>query len=79
MSKQILVACGAVASWHWFRWRRAPITVGRPVRSGHGNDRDGRGQPLRLAGPHATMKINADGHVWDITLAPPARNQFGRC
>ena len=28
---------------------------------------------VRLAGPHATMKINADGHVWDITLAPPAR------
>jgi hypothetical protein len=30
-------------------------------------------QPLSLAGPHATMKIRADGHVWDLTLAPPAR------
>ena len=29
--------------------------------------------PVSLAGPHATMKIRADGHVWDITLAPPAR------
>ena len=28
---------------------------------------------VSLAGPHATMKINADGHVWEITLAPPAR------
>jgi hypothetical protein len=31
---------------------------------------------VRLAGPHATMKIkDADGHVWDVTLAPPARTQ----
>jgi hypothetical protein len=29
--------------------------------------------PLSLAGPHATMKIKADGKVWDLTLAPPAR------
>ena len=29
---------------------------------------------VSLAGPHATMKIKAaDGHVWDLTLAPPAR------
>ncbi len=28
---------------------------------------------VSLAGPHATMKIRADGKVWDITLAPPAR------
>ena len=27
---------------------------------------------VSLAGPHATMKIRADGQVWDITLAPPA-------
>ena len=30
-------------------------------------------QSVSLAGPHATMKIKADGKVWDITLAPPAR------
>jgi len=30
---------------------------------------------VSLAGPHATMKILADGHVWDLTLAPPARTQ----
>jgi hypothetical protein len=29
--------------------------------------------PVSLSGPHATMKIRADGKVWDITLAPPAR------
>src|SRR6266404_9776915 len=28
---------------------------------------------VSLAGPHATMKLLADGKVWDITLAPPAR------
>ena len=28
---------------------------------------------VSLAGPHATMQINVDGQVWDITLAPPAR------
>jgi len=29
---------------------------------------------VSLAGPHGTMKVKgADGHVWDITLAPPSR------
>jgi hypothetical protein len=28
---------------------------------------------VSLAGPHATMKITAEGRVWDLTLAPPAR------
>jgi hypothetical protein len=27
---------------------------------------------VSLACPHATMKIRADGKVWDLTLAPPA-------
>ena len=27
--------------------------------------------PLKLAGPHATMKIKVDGQVWALTLAPP--------
>lgn|SRR5579871_881112 len=27
---------------------------------------------VSLAGPHATMKLMADGKVWDLTLAPPA-------
>ena len=30
---------------------------------------------VSLAGPHATMKVRADGRVWDITLAPPARTE----
>lgn len=30
---------------------------------------------LSLAGPHATMKLRADGKVWDLTLAPPARTK----
>jgi len=27
--------------------------------------------PLNMSGPHATMKIRAEGQVWDLTLAPP--------
>ncbi len=31
---------------------------------------------VSLAGPHATMKLKAaDGKVWDLTLAPPARTE----
>jgi len=29
--------------------------------------------PVSLSGPHATMKILADGQVWDVVMAPPAR------
>ena len=29
--------------------------------------------PVSLAGPHATMKVRVNGHVWDITLAPSNR------
>jgi hypothetical protein len=30
---------------------------------------------VSLAGPHATMKVQSDGKIWDITLAPPARTE----
>jgi len=31
---------------------------------------------VSLAGPHATMKIkDAEGHTWDVTMAPPFRTQ----
>jgi hypothetical protein len=30
---------------------------------------------VSLAGPHATMQILADGHVWELTLAPPRATQ----
>lgn len=31
---------------------------------------------VSLAGPHATTRIRtADGQVWDVVLAPPARTQ----
>jgi hypothetical protein len=29
--------------------------------------------PVSLAGPHASMTIRADGHVWSVVMAPPAR------
>jgi len=32
-------------------------------------------QGVSLAGPHATMKVRADGQVWDITLAPGPRTE----
>ena len=30
-------------------------------------------EKVSLAGPHATMRIRADGQVWDVTLAPSNR------
>lgn len=31
---------------------------------------------VSMAGPHATMKIkDAEGHIWDVTMAPPNRTQ----
>ena len=30
---------------------------------------------VKLAGPHATMKIKVGNNVWDITMAPPARTE----
>ena len=30
---------------------------------------------VSLAGPHATMKVKADGHLWDVVLAPPPRTE----
>jgi hypothetical protein len=30
---------------------------------------------VSLSGPHATMQIRADGKIWDLTLAPPARTE----
>jgi hypothetical protein len=32
-------------------------------------------QAVSLAGPHASMKVRAQGQVWEVTLAPPARTQ----
>ena len=32
-------------------------------------------QGVSLAGPHATMKVRAEGKVWDITLAPGPRTE----
>jgi hypothetical protein len=29
--------------------------------------------PVSMAGPHATLKVNAEGHQWDVVLAPPPR------
>lgn len=31
--------------------------------------------PVSLSGPHATMKIRAEGQVWDLTLAPSTRTE----
>src|SRR5215469_5710024 len=30
---------------------------------------------VKLAGPHATMKIKVGANLWDITMAPPARTE----
>ncbi len=55
-----------------------------PVRAHHGwggyqdstTDLSGTVEsPVSLAGPHATMKIKANGQVWNVVLAPPARSE----
>jgi len=30
-------------------------------------------EDVSLSGPHATMKVNVEGKVWSLTLAPPFR------
>src|SRR5882762_7576125 len=29
--------------------------------------------PVSMAGPHATLKVNAEGHEWNVVLVPPPR------
>ena len=31
--------------------------------------------PVSLSGPHASLKIKADGQVWNVVLAPPPRTE----
>jgi hypothetical protein len=31
--------------------------------------------PVSVAGPHATMRIRANGQVWDVVLAPSPRTE----
>lgn len=58
------------------------LGISRPVLAHHGwggnedkiTEMDGVVESsVSLAGPHATMRIKAEGQSWEITLAPPAR------
>jgi hypothetical protein len=62
----VIVAFSAVASAHhgWGGYSDAEFELTGTVET-----------PVSLAGPHATMKIKADGQVWDIVLAPPFRTE----
>jgi hypothetical protein len=57
------------------------LTIPAHAHHGWGGNSDDESQltgtveMLSVAGPHATMRINVDGQVWDITLGPPARTQ----
>jgi hypothetical protein len=31
--------------------------------------------PVNVTGPHASLKIRSDGHLWDVVLAPPPRTE----
>jgi Family of unknown function (DUF6152) len=59
----LVFVCASAAAHHGWAGNTTPIELsGTVVR------------PVSLAGPHATMQIrDADGQVWDVTLAPPAR------
>ena len=62
----------------------ALTSVAMPLFAHHGWSGNGKDQfeltgtveaAVSLDGPHATMKIRANGQLWDITLAPPARTE----
>ena len=31
--------------------------------------------PVSLSGPHASLRIKADGQLWNVVLAPPPRTE----
>src|SRR5262245_1325258 len=64
ISSIALAALPAVAHHGWSGQSDAQIEVSGKVQ-----------KPVSLSGPHATMQIVADGQVWDVTLAPPARTE----
>jgi hypothetical protein len=58
----------------------AALTIPASAHHGWGGNSDQESEltgtvevPVSLAGPHATMKVRANGQVWDITLAPSNR------
>ena len=62
----------------------ALLAAGLPAAAHHGWSGNGTEEfelvgtvesPVSLSGPHATMKVRAEGQVWDITLAPRARTE----
>jgi hypothetical protein len=59
-----LTALPAVAHHGWGGYQDATTDISGTVEA-----------PVSLAGPHATMKVRADGQVWDVVLAPPARTE----
>jgi len=65
MASVLMLAGGpAVAHHGWSGNASEEIEIVGTVESG-----------VRLGGPHATMKVRAEGQVWDITLAPPPRTE----
>ena len=60
------------------------LTLSSPLTAHHGWAGNGEKEfeltgtvekAVSLAGPHATMQVRAEGKVWDVTLAPPARTE----
>jgi hypothetical protein len=60
----------------------AALLTGQPLSAHHGwggyveqlSDLSGTVvTPVSMAGPHATMKVSAEGHEWNVVLAPPPR------
>jgi hypothetical protein len=59
----LALSSGAAVAHHGWGGNTAPIELSGTVVA-----------PVDLSGPHATMQIrDADGQVWDITLAPAPR------
>ena len=60
-----IIAAPAVSAHHgWGGYLDTPFDLSGTVET-----------PVSLAGPHATMRVKANGQVWDVVLAPSARTE----
>ena len=61
----IALAAAPVAAHHgWSNYHRTQFEVTGTVES-----------PVRMAGPHATMRVKVGDNVWDAVLAPANRSE----
>jgi hypothetical protein len=62
----VLLACAipVVAHHGWESYQTEDFEISGTVET-----------PVSLSGPHASLKIRAEGQVWNVVLAPPPRTE----